>query len=265
MLFFFFFLSIFPKVKEAYINSQAIWMRASSVSSQEHPLEHWLRTLIWLPGQSAFHYNPSLYLFTMISNPFIKDLLTLILVRLNDSGFSSSTVCFIFSLLPTPFSINEMLPSTYIETSGLLCIWLPKSCWSGVCIQLLCSWIMQVIILETCFPPPLSHLWLKGCRSYCCGSPFLIKAETYIPGRSLFCCSILVELFSPSRFSAPTTLCPVGTQVRKGAAGESTQSCVLTLSWCISDGCVGKRQASRNAADKIQKEVVWAVTEVAGA
>lgn len=226
-------------------------MRASSVPSQEHPLEHRLRTQIWLPGQSAFHYNPLLYLFTMISNPFLKDLLILILVRLNDSGFSSSTVCFIFSLLPTPFSINEMLPSTYREPPGLLCLWLPKSCWSGVCIQL-CSWIMQVIILETCFPPPLSHLWLKGCRSYCCGSPFLIKANTYIPGRSLFCYSILVELFSPSRFSAPTTWCPAG-------------ACALTPSWCISDGCVGKRQANRNAADKIQKEVGWAVTEVAGA
>ena len=127
---FFFFLSIFPKVKEAYINSQAIGMRASSVPSQEHPLEHWLRTQIWSPGQSAFHYNPLLYLFTMISNPFLKDLLILILVRLNDSGFSSSTVCFIFSLLPTPFSINEMLPSTYREPPGLLCLWLPKSCWS---------------------------------------------------------------------------------------------------------------------------------------
>lgn len=123
---------------------------------------------------------------------------------------------------------------------------------AGVCIQSLCSWIMQVIILETCFPPPLSHLWLKGCRSDCCGSPFLIKADTYIPRRSLFCCSILVELFSPSRFSAPATWCPAGT-------------CALTPSWCISDGCVGKRQANRNAADKIQKEVGWAVTEVAGA
>lgn len=55
-----------------------------------------------------------------------------------------------------------------------------------------------------------------------------------------------------------------------GHSGEESSSRgvewvrVLTQSWCVSDGCVGKRQASRNAADKTRKEVGWAVTEVAG-